>query len=187
MCYRLLIDLLVASPSFSFRPYSVSYNDSTVTPVHKSLKKALLACQRWPNRNRLASTTWENVYHPRAFVLNTPSPDTIFLSKVKVSPNWAFLAYVWLWEPMYPSQNKNDLASSGLHHLLTLLSVCLWLLGIIVQIRFMREIKTKGTTVMLLYEEGNMRIQNRFMLLWLRLCDYQNMWDLTLTDPEEDI
>ena len=45
------------SPNFSFLPYSASYMDSTLTPVHKSLNKALLACHKCPKKNRLDNTT----------------------------------------------------------------------------------------------------------------------------------
>ena len=63
--------------------------------IHRSLNRALLACHKCPKKKRLDRATCVNVYHPLVLVLNTPSPDTPFLLKVKVSPNYAFLVYAF--------------------------------------------------------------------------------------------
>ena len=48
--------LLSESPNFSFLPYSDSNIFSILTPVHRSLNNALLACHRCPKKNNAAST-----------------------------------------------------------------------------------------------------------------------------------
>jgi hypothetical protein len=78
--------LVVASPNFSFLPYSTAAIESYVEliPVHKSLNRDLPACHKCPKKKISEKLKWEKEYQPLEEVLKTPSEPDTRLSKVNI-------------------------------------------------------------------------------------------------------